>query len=226
MKPLLLHGSALSSSRKKLTEIKNKFDSTEVVVFEKGSELSEILTNLQSVAMFDGERLVIVENPPEGFVLNSQLLVSQSETNVNSQLTLVLWFDTEIKKIPNGFEVLFFPEAKEISVFPFLDLLAAGKKEAFLELKKLKNGGLPAGRQGFDIQYIITMIFYLLRNLVADPPGAKDFVKRKNARMRINFPREKIVDLYKFVIETDFKIKSGLLEPDQAEFLIVNKFIG
>ena len=209
MKPLLLHGPALSSSRKKLTEIKNKFDPTQIIVFEKGSDVSEILTNLSSVSIFDGERLIIWENPPEDVLKD---LPSTSHS-------LVLWFDTEVKKLPEKeLEILFFPEGKEVSIFPFLDLLAYGKKEAFMELKKLNSAG-------FDIQYIITMIFYLLRNLVVDPSSAKDFVKNKNARMRVNFPKERIVDLYKFVLEIDFKIKSGRLENDQAQFLLVNKFI-
>ena len=118
----------------------------------------------------------------------------------------------------NG-QILFFPEGKEVSVFPLLDHLANGDKKAFLEIKKLKNGG-------FDIFYIITMVFYLLRNLVSTPKTAPQFVKDKLVRQRKNFSLERLTNLYKEILEIDFKIKSGLLEKDQAEFLLVNKFIG
>lgn len=208
MKAVLLHGPAIDASRKKLSEIRNKFAPESVMVFEKGAELAEILTNLKSQSLFDGDRLVILENPQEGFIVDSF-----------DSLILVLWFDHEIdgKKWPQA-DVLFFPEAKEVSVFPFLDLLGQRDKRAFLELDKLK-------RAGYDSQYLITMILYLLRNLVATPKGAKDFVKNKNAKMRINFAPDQLVNLYKSVLETDFKIKSGLLDEPQAEFLLVNSFL-
>ena len=114
-------------------------------------------------------------------------------------------------------EVLFFPEAREVSVFPLLDYLANKDNKAFLEIKKLKNAG-------YDIFYFITMTFYLLRNLVATPKTAQQFVKDKLIRQRKNFSLERLTNLYKEILEIDFKIKSGLLEKDQAEFLLVNKF--
>lgn len=210
MKQLVLHGPAINSSRKKLKEIKQKFDPNNVITFEKGSEISDILASLQTVSMFKEDRLVIIENSSEDFLLNYTLLPYP--------YTIVFWFDHELKKLPEKTEVIFFPEAREISVFPFLDKLGARDKTAYLEMDKLKKAG-------FDNQYFITMIFYLLRNLIATPKNAKDFVKNKNAKMRKNFSTEELVNLYKYVLEVDFKIKSGLLETSQAEFLLVNKFM-
>mgnify|MGYP001606785064 CR=1 FL=1 len=214
MKLLVLHGPAIQISRKKLTEIRQKFDPGNVVVFEKSADIRDIQAALSTDSLFSENRLVILENPPEDIDLALSTY----------HLSLILWFDHEIKTKYPG-EIHFFPEAKEVSVFPFLDLLGNRDKKAFLELDKLKRAGLPAGRQGFDTQYFITMIFYLLRNLVATPKNAHDFVKKKNARMRANFSPEELIKLYKFIIETDFKIKKGLLETQQAEFLLVNKFL-
>lgn len=210
MKQLLLHGPAIVSSRKKLSEIKKKFEQDNIIVFEQGTDTGQILTNLQSGSLFGGERLVILENCPEDFT---------PLTHTTNPLTLIFWFDHEIdtKKYPNT-EILFFPEGKEISVFPFLDYLGNKSNNAFLELDKLK-------KVGFASQYIITMILYLLRNLVATPKGAKDFVKNKNARMRKNFSESELINTYQFVLNTDFKIKSGLIEEAQAEFLLVNLFL-
>lgn len=217
MNLLLLHGSAKAASRKKLIEIKQKFDQNNVVVFEEGTDLQTILGSLATPSLFSDERLIILENPSEDFT--NYLLPT---TNYQ----LILWFDHEVSskkpimewvKKAKG-ELLYFPEAKEVSVFPFLDYLAAKDKKAFLELNKLKNAG-------FDNQYFITMVFYLLRNLVSTPKTAPQFVKDKLIRQRKNFSLEKITSLYKEIIEIDFKIKSGNLEKSQAEFLLVNKFI-
>lgn len=187
------------------------------MVFEEGKDTGEILTNLQSVSLFDTEeRLIIVENPPEDFT---------NYTLNPAPCTLIFWFDHEVSdKKPilqsvkkNNGQIAFFPEAKEISVFPFLDYLGNKDKRAYLEMDKLKKGGL-------DSQYLITMIFYLLRSLVSANKNAPAFVKQKLARQKRNFSGNDLKDLYKYILETDFKIKSGLLEINQAEFLLVNLF--
>jgi len=182
-----------------------------VVVFEEGADMQTALGSLATPLLFSKPQLVILENPPEDFVLDSSLITDHS--------SLILWFDHEVNQKNLKGEVLFFPEAKEVSVFPFLDYLAAGDKKAFLEVDKLKKAG-------YDVQYFITMVFYLLRNLVTTPKGAKPFVREKLKRQRKNFNLEGITKLYQDILEIDFKIKSGLLEKSQAEFLLVNKFIG
>lgn len=209
---LLLHGSAIEASRRKLQDLKKKFDSDNVLIFEEKTDLQEILVNLQSQSLFDGERLVVIENPPVDFTFDS--------LTFDDSLTLILWFDHEVdtKKWPD-FKPIFFPESREVSVFPFLDYLAAADNKAFLEVEKLKKAD-------FDIYYFLTMVFYLLRNLVATPKTAPNFVKDKLQRQRKNFNLERIKSLYKDILEIDFKIKKGYLEKSQAEFLLVDKFIG
>ena len=177
--------------------------------------------NIQAVLMtpslLSEEQLIILENPDETFT---------DHTLYPIPYTLIFWFDHEVLnkkpimewvKKEQG-ELLFFPEAKEVSVFPFLDLLASGDKKAFLEMDKLKKAN-------YDTQYFITMIFYLLRSLAVIPKNALPFVKQKLERQRKRFNLEKIENLYKDILKIDFKIKSGLMEKDQAEFLLINKFI-
>lgn len=210
MKPLLLHGSAIKASRIKLQELRKRFNPDNVVVFEEGANLQTILGALATPSLFSDQQLIILENPAEDL---SNCSLSTVTCN------LALWFDREIdpKKWP-GFEYLFFPEAKEVSVFPFLDFLAAKDKKAFLEMEKLKAAG-------FDIFYLLTMTFYLLRSLAVTPKNAPDFVRRKLEKQRTSFDLEKVKELYKEMLQIDFKIKSGLLEKGQAEFLLVNQFI-
>lgn len=224
MKLQLLHGPAESTSRKKLIDLKQKFDSNSVRVFEEGFPIDEIIGSLNTTSLFPEEKLFILENPDENFIGYPQH-TNPSGQNSNPY-TLILWFDHELSpkkpllewvKKEKG-EVLFFPEAREISVFPFLDLLAGGDNKAFLEINKLKNAG-------FDIFYFLTMTFYLLRNLTVTPLSAPQFVKEKLIRQRRNFPPEKIKKLYKDILEMEFKLKSGLLESKQAEFILVNEFI-
>lgn len=209
LKLLLLHGPAIEASRKKLIEIKKEFNPDSVVTLEKGTSVGEVLENIQTVSMFGDERLVILENPQEIPPLT-----------LDSNVTLVFWFDREVDpdKIGVDTQVFFFPEAKEVSVFPFLRLLGGRKKEAFTEMQKLKNAG-------FESQYFMTMILYLLRNLVSTPKKAAEFVRRNNEIMRKNFTKEELVNLYKSILETDFKIKKGLMEETQAEHSLVSRFL-
>lgn len=217
MKLLLLHGPGKISSRAKLINIKQKFNLNNVMVFDEGSKLDEVVGSLMTQAIFDEEKLFILENPDESFT---------NYTLNPNPYTLIFWFDHEVaEKKPimewvkevKG-EIYFFPEAKEVSVFPFLDLLATGNKNAFLELSKLKIAG-------YDIFYLITMTFYLLRNLVATPKNAPPFVKQKLDKQRKRFSQNDLKNLYKDILEIEFKIKKGLLEIPQAEFLLVNKFL-
>ena len=212
MKLQLLHGPAITSSRKKLLEIKGKFDSENIIIFEKGSDTSQIMDSLGTTPLFGEEQLAIFENPSEE--LTAKLLTINYKL-----LTIILWFDKEIdvKKFP-GAEVSVFPESQEVSVFPFLRLLGGKDPKAFLELEKLK-------RAGFDSQYFITMILYLLRNLVSTPKKAVEFVRNNNEKMRKNFTRRELLNLYKNILEIDFKIKKGLLETEQAEHLLVSRFL-
>ena len=92
------------------------------------------------------------------------------------------------------------------------------KPQAFIELNKTRP-------DGSDTQYLLTMIFYLLRSLAVPPKNAPPFVKQKIAKQRSNFTDEELVDLYKYVLENDYKIKMGLIEPTQAEFNIISKFV-
>lgn len=219
MKVVALHGLAIKASRLKLTDLKQKLDINNVVVYENGVSSQEIIGGLMTTPLIEEERLVVLENPPED--LNLSLPPSVAPSN----LSLVLWFDHTVSekkpimewvKKEKG-EILFFPEAKEVSAFPLLDTLAAKDQKAYSEIKKLKMAG-------FDIFYFLSMTFYLLRNLVSTPKTAPQFVRQKLMRQRKNFTVDKLVQLYKDILEIDFKLKSGLLEKDQAEFILVNKF--
>lgn len=217
MRLLFLHGPAVSSSRQKLQKIKKEFQDGEVVVFGKEALEKEVLGSLLTVPLLSNKRLIIWENPSENFNPLSKLNLDDT--------TLVFWFNHEVdRKKPiiklvqeNKGELLFFEEAKEITAFPLLDLLANRDKKAFLEIRKLKLAG-------FDTQYFITMVLYLLRRLVLPTSKLSAFLKQRVENQKKNFSLKQLIELYEFVLNLDFKIKNGLLEKDQAEFLLIRKF--
>lgn len=220
MKLLLLHGPGVTSSRIKLTNFKKEFNEEDSIVFEDGVDLSQLKDSLTTLPLLSDQRLVILENPPEDTILDL------SVPTPSGSLNLILWFDHEVsdkKKVmqwvkKNG-QVLYFPEGREISIFPFLDCLANKEKRAFSEANKLKIAG-------YDFYYLITMVFYLLRSLVVSPKSSPQFVKNKLLKQRANFSRKDLESLYKSMLDLDFKIKKGLMETSQAEFSLINKFIG
>lgn len=217
MKLVLLHGLAIEASRQKLLSLKSKFSSSNTL---QSSNVSEILASLMTMPLIAEERAIILENPADDLPLN--------KLSDAMDLTLIFWFDKELSEksailnfVKNKGEVLYFPLEKESSIFPFLDLLASKNPKAFLELKKLQT----THEKFSDMQYLITMIFYLLRSLAVTPKNAPPFVKQKLEKQRKNFTSQDIKNLYRFIIESDFKIKSGFLDNTHAEFLVVNKFL-
>ncbi len=215
----LLHGPGIVSSRSKLALIKKQFDTSNIVVFGPESSNQQIIGSLLTPSIFSGERLIILENPKEDLNLDFSGFP-------DSKTVFIVWVDHEVSsksqllefvKKQNG-QVLFFEEGKEVSVFPFLDYLAGKNAKAFLELQKLKIAG-------FEIGYTLTMVFYLLRNLVCTPKNAPEFVKRKLAMQRLNFGEKDIEKLYKDILEVEFKFKSGLADQPQAEFSVVHSFM-
>ncbi len=217
-KLLLLHGQGIINSRKKLIDIKGRYKPEDITVFSGNINIEELLGNLMTINLLAAERLVVIENPPD--TLEVKYL------DLPDGVTVVFWLDHEVTatklllklvKSLNG-EILFFAPDKEVSVFPFLDALGNRDKKAFILLEQLKA-------EKIDLQYTITMILYLLRSLVAPNDNVPQFVKNKLSKQLQNFSMEGIKANYRFILETDFKLKSGLIEKKQAEFQIVQKFM-
>ncbi|MBI2600630.1 hypothetical protein HYW42_01640 [Candidatus Daviesbacteria bacterium] len=214
MKPLLLHGSAINTSRKKLSEIRQKFE--DITTFGKNTSFQELVGSLMTVPLLSEQRLIILENPPEDFEFG----------DIGTQTFLAIWFDHEVsekKKIiiwaKQNAHVFYFPPEKEITIFPFLDLLANKDKKAFVQIEKLKES------KDFDSFYFLTMSFYLLRNLTTDSKAMPVFVKQKLEKQRKNFSKKEIKKIYKQILEIEYKLKNGLMEQDQAEFLLIYSFV-
>lgn len=218
MKLLLLHGLGIISSRRFLSSLKGQFESHAITIFDKQVTFSDLQAECQGISLFSEKRLIVVENPPPN--------LAGENLAIDNTITLVFWCNTELTSKSellqfvkqNRGEIKLFSEAKEMSVFPLLDLLGSRNNKAFIELQKLKE-------EKIDFQYILTMMFYLLRTFIQPPAKAPDFIKRKIAKQRELFGGEEITNIYRSLIDLDYRIKSGLIEKNHAEFLAIQLFL-
>jgi DNA polymerase III delta subunit len=215
---ILIHGTGLASISKKLSELKKDFDVLSIQEFSaKQIEFEQAVAQIATGGLFDEKRLVVLEDfdekidfskipNDEGVVVVIKLVKNLAANSV------LLKKATELRV-----QVFNFTEAGETNIFPFLDNLADKKEIAMKQLEDYLDewGG----------QYVLTMIFYMLRRMVQNPKKLPPFVQQKIAKQKQNFPLEKIKELYKAGLETDFKIKSGLMEERIGLTLFVDKIL-
>jgi len=221
---LIIHGSGISGISQKISLIKKGFDGFSITeISSKNQNLEQALISASTSQLFSEKRLVILEDFDPSVYAGQGVLEKLPD---DPGLTLILKFSKKIpaaspllKQAPKlNAQVILFEEKDEQSVFPFLDSLAEKQKKSFGMFENLyeEYGG----------QYLLTMIYYMLRRLLMEPkknlPG---FVIQKIDRQKRNFPLEKVKELYKFALETDFKMKSGLLEERMGLTLVVNKVL-
>lgn len=214
----LIYGNGLTEISKKISEIKKRFEPLAVQVFSnKQTAFEQALIGLSSGGLFSDARLAILEDYDDKIdltkilnddQLNVVLIIRKNLTPSNNLLKQA----TQLKA-----QIFNFSEEGETNIFPFLDNLADKNPRAMQQLEDHFDewGG----------QYILTMVFYMLRRMIQDPKKLPQFVQQKILKQKQNFPLEKITDLYKSVLETDYKIKSGLIEEKIGMTLLINKIL-
>ncbi len=217
MQLFVLHGPSEVALNNKLLNIKNQFEGAEISQLN-GKEINfgQLLTELGSMGLFAPARLVIINNPED---LEIEKLTDLENVALVLVYSKTLASNSKVLKaaIFKKAQVMNFPESAEVSVFPFLDALAEKRPQAFEQLQILlkQYGG----------QYILTMIFYLLRRFVMSPKSLPPFILKKHNLQKKNFPEERIKELYRLVLETDFKIKSGLIDEGMGLLMLTKKFL-
>lgn len=214
MKLVLIHGNFQPGVLKKVAEVKTGFDPLAITEsFEDDPGF-----NFSSPSLFSDKRLVILENP-------DIKMLEESLSQSNPNLTVLVKFSKALEKsstilkkvIEAKGEVFSFEETSQTSIFPFLDMLGSLNMRAYAEFEK--------NYTEFGGQYILSMLAYFLRRMVQKPKTASDFMRQKIEAQKKNFSLEKITRLYKEVIETDFKIKQGLIEEKMGVTLLVQKIL-
>lgn len=217
MKLIIIHGNGLAASSSKVSELKKKFDPLSITVFNgKERSFDYILPQIATAQLFSDNRLIILEDFAD---------VDFSKLPVDENLTLIIRFPKSLPKnsnilkiaIEKRAEIVELSEEQERSIFPFLDMIALKNPLALIELAKLINK--------FGGQYILTMIFYLLRRQVLSPKNMPEFVKRKFDAQRQNFPPESVITYYYQALKVDSKIKSGLIDEKVALNSLIRQFL-
>lgn len=216
---LVYHGNGLMAISRAITNIKTKFDSLSMIEINgKNTSFEEAKLLIETRSLFADSRLVLIDNIPESTDLSG--LTDDALTTVifrfNKKVPVITTFLKSAKQI--NAQIQEFSEADEVSVFPLLDLLGDKRPAAFSQFEKVYSeyGG----------QYLLTMLYYFFRRMVV--PSKKNippFVLQKLGRHKKNFPLNKIEELYKYTLETDFKIKSGLIEERLGLTLVVEKIL-
>ena len=140
----LLHGADIVSSRKRLEELRSKYNANAVsVILAKEIDYSQFPLLFSTMSMFDEKRLVVVEEK-----LDPKLI--DLATLTGSEVDLVIWVSSALRsndaligvinKIKGKVEV--FEEKPDLSVFPFLDAVAGRRRViALREYLKLTQEG-------------------------------------------------------------------------------------
>lgn len=218
MNLIVLHGNGLVGISNRLLAIKKEFDKDSVQeISVKKVEMGKVLAEISTPQLFSDKRLVILED------IEDKINVEQLPED--DQLTLVLRFNKSIPKnssllkqaVNKKAQVIELTEKEESNIFPFLDGLVEKKSNSLKELEVLY--------EQFGSQYILTMIYFQLRKLATSPKNLPPFVLKKIAAQKQNFNQAKLVKVYRKVLETDFKIKQGLLEERIGLTILAKSFI-
>lgn len=216
---ILIHGNALVSISQKISQLKKGYNPLSVSELSvKSLGWGQVILDLSNSSLFDEKRLVILE----------QIDVSSEIDDLpdSPNLTVVLKFTKSLPStskilksaILKKAQIILLSERDEVAIFPFLDGLAEKKTNVLQDLDEIlvEAGG----------QYLLTMIFYMFRRLIVSPKSLPPFVFKKIENQKRNFPQDKITYFYKRGLETDFKIKSGLISEKLALTLLAQEICG
>lgn len=218
MKIILIYGPGEVGKRNYLLKIKKEFSQYQISQIDlKQESLSDLELKIASGFLFEsGERLIVVENVPDKMDL-------EIFKKTALEITLVLVASSPQQSSPIlqtakklGARIYAFEGEKELNAFPFLDNLIEGKRQAFLELEKLL---LEYGET-----YVLTMIYYLLRRNILPLP-LSDFMKKKIQKQKQKFTLKDFEKFYFLTLQTEYKIKNGLVNNKTALTSLVRNFI-
>lgn len=208
----VLHGDNIVESRKALLQMMDKVkkDGGEIVSLNGHKiTLAEVRNSLESGSFFGDKRLVVMEN------LLSSLKSSRKNEIIEYLKTkkfdndLVLWEGKEAGKtgLPPKSEVLIFKISPVI--FQFLESLKPGNSKTMLEfLVQVKQADEPE-----MIFYMLIRQFRLL--IMAKDLGEKGlseispWQKNKFLNQAKSFTLEQLKEIYKKLLEIDFKQKTS-----------------
>lgn len=211
MKLIIFHGPGVVAMNEQVIAVKKQFDPLTTVELGKGATFESISTQTRSNPLFSQKRLLILND-----IDHTDFNSSDDDLTIlliSPKLLTASLLQSFAKYTPR---IVSFPEEKELSIFPFLDKLAEKDPIALADFEALFDK--------FGSQYILTMLVYLLRRNILTKK-LPSFVAKKLSKQKKNFNLEKIKAYYLNILETDYKIKSGLTSEKEATFHLVHSFL-
>lgn len=220
MRLIILHGNAQIALLEKTLNIKKEFAKLDIQEFSgQDKNVNQVLLEATTPQLFSDKRLVMVE-------VTDEKLIDLDKITGDENLTLVLKLNKQLNQSSvllksaqsMGGMIFNLSEKDETSIFPLLDDLAEkNSRGVYTKIEKLY--------EEFGFQYISTMIFYMFRRLIMPTKSLPPFVLKKIERQKANFTTKRLKELYKFACETDYKIKSGMLEEKTGLFRLTQEIL-
>lgn len=212
----ILHGQDTVKSRQGLEKLKVQAKNIEGITLNGPKlTLTDFIQALESKSLFSQDRLVILENLLSGKKSKEKEQILQYLQDEKVLVTLILWEDGEISRST----LRLFPQA-EISIFKldpflfrFIDALKPDNAEILIKLF----------RQSI-IQEDVNFIFYMLvrhfrlllflktgeRKGLEEVDRLADWQKTKLIKQAQLFDQNKLLNVYRQLLEIDYREKTGL----------------
>lgn len=210
---VLIHGDHIEASRNELNRLKDSAKDKEVRQLNgRTLEVGGLTQALESESLFGGEILVIIENLFGKLGKKTKLISDLAALITRSAETadIILWEEKEvgatvIKSLGTKAKVQLFKTP--VLIFQFLDGLRLGNTKILLTLFEQLVATEPA-------EIVFVMIVRRLRQLImlkdnVTPEGLQPWQAGRLTNQAKLFTMEKLVSMYKKLLEIEVSIKSG-----------------
>lgn len=210
---ILIHGDDIESSRKILTDYKNKYSDAEIIVFD-GSKLllSDLVLACEASSLFQLSKVIVIENILVGGVTSQKVSLFDYLTNKEIQYPVFIWESRQIDKLilKKYFSSVKIYECQfPALMFRFLDSIGKISTkmiiEAFHQLLSQK-----------DVEVIFAMLIRQWRLLIiaADIgmqgfPDMPSWQANKFISQACVFKKEDLIKSYRQLLLIDYQRKKG-----------------
>ncbi len=194
----ILHGDNVFESRKQLDRIKTSFEGEIISLNGKNLSETDFIQSTQSQSLFASEKLIVVEN-----FLSDKKKIKLDFSKIEPEI--IFWEDKELgKTVLDEFKevktkVLLFKTPT--TIFKFCDALSPKNcpNLIFLLRECLKTA---------EPEYVFIMIVRQFR-LMLNPGGSAPWQQAKIMNQSKSFGQERLKEIYKQLLELDYKTKTG-----------------
>jgi DNA polymerase III delta subunit len=220
---LLIHGEDQVSSRKILSDKKNELKDNEILTFDGNvSNLSDILSYVDSSSIFGNQKVIILENIFQKNILDEKEKIIKYLKENKERLQVIFW---EGKVIEKNIVIKYFNHdeivlsASPLIIFKFLDSIGIEAKQSVIALfhSVLKQR---------DAFFILSMLYRQFRFLLIavetkgvgldqlSPWQTKKFISRGKY-----FSADQLKNAYRNLLLMEYNVKNGKTPLSLAELL-------